>query len=106
MARFNGLELRSIVTAIALGALVACGGPSRDIVGKWRTSDDANAVIWEFAGNGLVTIGTTRGRYTLQGDRVKVETPFGTSVYHFEMSNDQMTFRDSAGSQIRFSKSK
>ena len=104
MAPLRHRELRLILSAVLLLGLIGCGGPSRDIVGKWRTSQDANAVIWEFDRNGLVLIGSTRGKYTLQDDRVKVETAFGKSLYYVQISHDQMTFRDSAGSQIRFNR--
>jgi len=100
--------LQLLISAVLLSVLAACGGPSRDIVGKWQTSAGSNAVVWEFARNGLVVIGGTRGKYSLGdgGGRVKVEMPFGTSVYHVQILHDHMTFRDSTGSQIQFSRIK
>jgi len=85
--------------------LIGCGGPSQDIVGKWRSSSDPNGVVWEFASNGLVTIGSTRGKYTF-GDsgRIKVQTPFEKSVYEITISDDHMTFRESTGSRIEFTR--
>jgi hypothetical protein len=85
-----------------LGAFASCGGPSRDIVGKWRTSDDPNAVVWEFSSNGAVVIGSSRGRYSFgDNNRVKIEMPFGTSVYQMEFTRpDHMTFRESTGSKL------
>jgi hypothetical protein len=106
MARsFSRHQLRLLSSAVLLSLLVGCGGPSREIVGKWRTSSDQNAVVWEFADNGLVVIGTTQGRYSLgDSDRVKIETPFEKSVYEVTISHDHMTFRESTGSRLEFSR--
>jgi hypothetical protein len=95
-----------IASAVLLGALAGCGGPSRDIVGKWRMSQDTNAIAWEFSKNGSVLIGNTRGRYSFgDNNRVKIEMPFGTSVYQMEFSRpDHMTFRESTGSKLEFTR--
>jgi len=53
---FSRHQVRLLVSAVLLSILAACGGPSREIVGKWRTSSDPNSVVWEFADNGLVLI--------------------------------------------------
>jgi len=100
-------HLRLLISAVLWSVLAACGGPSREIVGKWRTSSDPNSVVWEFADNGLVTIGSTRGRYSF-GDsgRVKIETPFEKSVYQLTISRDYMTFRESTGSKLEFTRIK
>jgi hypothetical protein len=100
-------QLRLLISAVLLSVLAACGGPSSEIVGKWRTSSDSNAVVWEFASNGLVTIGSTRGKYSF-GDsgRIKIQTPFEKSVYEVTISHDHMTFRESTGSRIEFSRIK
>jgi hypothetical protein len=104
---FSRHQIRSLIGAVLLSILAACGGPSHDIIGKWRSSADPNGVVWEFAGNGLVTIGSTRGKYTF-GDsgRIKVETPFEKSVYEATISHDHMTFRESTGSRIEFTRIK
>jgi len=88
--------------------LVACGGPAREIVGKWRTSSSPDAVVWEFSDNGLVTIGSTRGKYGFgDSQRIKIQTPFEKSVYEVTMtSRDHMTFRESTGSRIEFDRIK
>src|SRR5260370_31112962 len=70
-----------IALAVLLCAVDGCGGPSHDIVSKWRMSQDANAMVWEFSGNGAVLIGNTRGRDILGRNRVKIETPFARTVY-------------------------
>src|SRR5207244_2047802 len=78
---FSRHQIRLLISAVLLSILAACGGPSREIVGKWRTSSDPNSVVWEFADNGLVLIGSTRGRYRFRdSDRVKLETQFGILV--------------------------
>jgi hypothetical protein len=107
MTHLSRHYVRSIVSAVLLSVLIGCGGPSRDIVGKWRSSADRDAVVWEFASNGRVLIGNTRGKYTFgDGGRVKIETPFSTSVYHLEISHDRMTFRESTGSRMEFTRIK
>jgi hypothetical protein len=92
-----------LTTATLLLILAACGGPSREIIGKWRMSGDPNSVVWEFAATGRVTIGTIRGRYTFGDNRlIKIETPFAKSVYQIEILRDHMTFRESTGSRLQF----
>ncbi len=104
---FSRTRLRLLISAVLLSGLIACGGPSQEIVGKWRSSSDPNGVVWEFASNGLVTIGSTRGKYSF-GDsgRIKVQTPFEKSVYEVTISHDHMTFRESTGSRIEFTRVK
>jgi outer membrane biogenesis lipoprotein LolB len=104
---FSPRQFRLLIAAFLLSLLVACGGPSSQIVGKWRTSSDQNAVIWEFAANGLVTIGSTRGKYSFgDSQRIKIQTPFEKSVYEVTISHDHMTFRESTGSRIEFDRIK
>jgi hypothetical protein len=104
---FSRRQLRSVISVALLSVLAACGGPSQEIIGKWRTSSDPNSVVWEFADNGLVTIGSTRGRYSF-GDsgRIKIETPFEKSVYQLTILRDRMTFRESTGSKLEFTRIK
>jgi len=85
--------------------MAGCGGPSNDIVGKWRMSGSSSAIVWEFSKNGSVLIGNVRGRYRF-GDqnRVKIETPFATSVYQMEISGDRMTLREPGGSKLEFTR--
>jgi hypothetical protein len=105
--QFNHRHVRPLLSAVLLCALSCCGGPSHEIVGKWRTSNDPNAVVWEFASNRLVMIGSTRGKYTFGNTgRIKIETPSGTSVYQAAISHDQMTFQDSSGARLEFSRVK
>ena len=104
---FSRRQIRLFIAAVLLSVLAACGGPSREIVGKWRTSSDPDAIVWEFAANGLVTIGSTRGKYSF-GDsgRIKIQTPFEKSVYEVTIARDHMTFRESTGSRIEFDRIK
>src|SRR5260370_28242231 len=98
---------RVITASAALFCLMAgCGGPSRDIIGKWRMSQDANAMVWEFSGNGAVLIGNTRGRYILDRNRVKIETPFARTVYQTEFSGDRMILTETNGSKLEFTRIK
>ena len=97
-------RLLIIASAVLLAAMAGCGGPSHDIVGKWRMSQDANPMAWEFSENGSVLIGNTRGRYILDRDRVKIETPFAKTVYQMEFSGDQMILREPNGSKLEFTR--
>jgi hypothetical protein len=82
--------------------MAGCGGPSRDIIGKWRMSQDANAIVWEFSENGAVLIGNTRGRYILDRNRIKIETPFARTVYQMEFTGDHMILREPNGPKLDF----
>jgi hypothetical protein len=104
---FSRRQLQLLIAAFFLSVLAGCGGPARAIVGKWRTSSDPNAVVWEFAANGLITIGSTRGKYSFgDSQRIKIQTPFEKSVYEVTISHDHMTFRESTGSRIEFDRIK
>jgi hypothetical protein len=99
-------RLAIIALAVWLCAINGCGRP-HDIVGKWRTSGDANAMVWEFSPNGAVLIGSDKGRYSFGGqNRVKIETPFAKSVYQIEISGDRMTLRQPNGSKLEFTRIK
>jgi hypothetical protein len=84
--------------------MTGCGGPSHDIIGRWRMSQDANAIVWEFSGNGAVLIGSTRGRYILDRNRIKIETAFATTVYQMEFSGDRLILREPNGPKLDFAK--
>src|ERR1044072_9572351 len=88
--------LRIIATAVLLCMMAGCGNSS--IVGKWRLMGGSNAILWEFSANGAVLAGDIRGRYKFgDQDRIKIETPFATSVYQMEISGDHMTLREPGG---------
>ena len=64
-------------------------------------------MIWEFVDDGSVIQGTARGRYSLgDNQRMKIETPFATSVYKIELADDFLTLTDSRGSVLKFTKIK
>jgi hypothetical protein len=97
--------LALIALAILLWAMPSCAGPSHDIVGKGRSSGDANAMIWEFSKNGSVLIGNDRGRYSFgDNNRIKIETRFATSVYQMEFSGDRMILTNPNGSKLEFTR--
>ena len=98
-------RLMVISSAVLLGAFATCGGPSRDIVGKWRLSGGAGETVWEFSKNGSVLIGNVQGRFKF-GDqgRIKIETPFAKSVYLPEISGDRMVLREPGGTKLEFTR--
>jgi hypothetical protein len=98
--------MQPIVLALALSTITSCGGPSRDIIGKWTTAD-ANAIIWEFSPNGSVLVGKDKGRYSF-GDqkRVKIQTSFATSVYQMQISHDHMTLTAPSGLKLELTRIK
>jgi len=98
--------MKSLVALfLAFCLLSSCGG-SHNIVGKWQTGE-ANAVVWEFAPNGLVRIGVDEGRYTF-GDqnRVKIQTRFATSVYQMQFSGEKLILRPPKGGTLELTRVK
>jgi len=83
--------------------MTGCGNSS--IVGKWRMSGTENQTVWEFSGNGSVLVGEVRGRYKFgDRDRIKIETPFATTVYLVELSSDRLVLQDLGGSKLEFTR--
>ena len=100
-------SLATIFALLCLVTLAGCSGPSREIVGKWSTSADANAMVWEFNENGTVMQGSTRCRYSFgDNNRLKIETPFATSVYAMQLAGDKLTLTDSHGTPLSFTRVK
>src|SRR5919198_5859119 len=93
-----------VVLALFLGAIAGCQ-KNREIVGKWRLAGGAGETVWEFSRNGSVRIGNVQGRYRF-GDqgRIKIETPFATSVYLPEISGDRMILREPDGPKLEFTR--
>jgi hypothetical protein len=91
------------VSAVLLFVMPGCGNPS--IVGKWRMSGAENQTVWEFSGNGSVLVGEVRGRYKF-GDqgRIKIETPFATTVYLVTLSSDRLVLQELGGSKLEFAR--
>ena len=93
------------VFAILLLIMAGCGNSS--IVGKWRLSGAENQTVWEFSGNGSVLVGEVRGRYKFGGqDRIKIETPFATTVYLIKLSSDRLVLEDLGGSKLEFTRAR
>lgn len=99
----SSLRLRILLLALVF-AFAGCGSSS--VVGKWRLmGGESDAILWEFSTNGGVVMGHIRGKYTL-GDqnRIKIETPFATTVYQLKISGDEMTLQEPGGSKLEFTR--
>ncbi len=97
-------RLRIIAIALVF-AIAGCGNST--IVGKWRLLSGSNAILWEFSANGAVLVGDIRGRYKFgDQDRIKIETPFATTVYQLKISGDRMTLQEPGGSKLEFTRIK
>jgi len=103
---FCGSWLAVVASAILLCGLAGCENSQADIVGKWQMGGEANAMIWEFSKDSSILVGNTRGKYTLDRDRVKIQTPGGTTVYQMNLSEDRMILTSPGGSKIEFTRSK
>ena len=94
-----------LVPALAILLLVMAGCGNSSIVGKWRMLGTENQTVWEFSRNGSVLVGEVHGRYKFGGqDRIKIETPFATTVYLVELSSDQLVLQDLGGSKLEFTR--
>jgi hypothetical protein len=90
-------------SAVLLFVMAGCGNSS--IVGKWRMSGAESQTIWEFSSNGSVLVGEVRGRYKFgDQERIKIETPFATTVYLVTLSSDQLVLQDLGGSKLEFTR--
>src|SRR6476646_1729133 len=93
---------RIIASAVLLFAIASCGNSS--IIGKWRMAG-SNATVWEFFSNGVVLVGDVHGRYKFgDQDRIKIETPFATTVYKMTISCDQMVLQEPDGPKLEFTR--
>ncbi len=55
--------------------------------------------------NGSVLVGEVRGRYKFGNqDRIKIETPFATTVYLVTLSSDQLVLQEPGGSKLEFTR--
>ena len=100
----NRARLLSITaSAVVVLILVGCGNSS--IVGKWRMSGTENQTVWEFSANGSVLVGEVPGRYKFgDHDRIKIETPFATTVYQVTISSDQLVLQEPGGSKLELTR--
>jgi hypothetical protein len=96
-------QLFAAASAVLLFVMAGCGNSS--IVGKWRLSGAGNQTVWEFLSNGSVHVGEVRGRYKF-GDqgRIKIETPFATTVYLVQLSSDQLVLQELGGAKLEFTR--
>jgi len=93
------------VTASAVALFVISGCGKSSIVGKWRMSGAEDQTVWEFSGNGSVLVGEVRGRYKFgDQDRIKIQTPFATTVYQVTISHDQLVLQEPGGSKLEFTR--
>ena len=93
--------------ALAAVILALAGCENSSIVGKWRMSGAENQTVWEFSSNGSVLAGEVPGRYKLgDQDRIKIETPFSTTVYQLKVSTDQLVLQEPGGSKLEFTRVK
>ena len=68
-------------------------------------SGTENQTVWEFSGNGDVIVGEVRGRYKLgDQDRIKIQTPFATTVYLVKVSSDQLVLQELGGPKLEFTR--
>ena len=103
--RFSQSRFSSIIaSAVLLFAMGGCGNGS--IIGKWRMAGGSNATVWEFKANGGVLVGDVQGRYKFgDQDRIKIETPFATTVYVARISRDQLVLEEpGSGSTLEFTR--
>jgi hypothetical protein len=103
---FSQFKPRLQIIALALAfAMAGCG--NSNIVGKWRMMGGSDATLWEFSANGAVLVGDMRGRYKFgDQDRIKIQTPFATTVYQMKISGDRMTLQEPGGSKLEFTRIK
>jgi len=68
-------------------------------------SGSENQTVWEFSDNGSVSVGEVHGRYKFgDQDRIKIETPFATTVYVVKVSSDQLVLQELSGSKLEFTR--
>src|SRR5215472_16721307 len=90
-------------SALLFFVFASCG--NSNIVGKWRMSGAESQTVWEFLSNGSVLVGEVRGRYKFgDQDRIKIETPFATTVYRVKVSSDQLVLEEPSGSKLEFTR--
>jgi hypothetical protein len=66
-------------------------------------SGGSDATVWEFKTNGAVLVGDVSGTYKFgDQDRIKIQTPFATTVYQLKISGDQMILEEPGGGKLEF----
>ncbi len=93
--------------ALLLCILTGCGGPTKPIVGKWKTTVDASESTWEFSGNGALTQDGAPGRYSFgDSERIKIQTQTATFAYRIEIKGDAMIWIATNGARTEFTRVK
>jgi hypothetical protein len=70
-------------------------------------SGGSDAMVWEFSSNGAVLVGDVSGRYKFgDQDRIKIQTPFATTVYQLKISGDQMILEEPGSGTLEFTRIK
>src|SRR5438093_11869738 len=93
---------RIIASAVLLFAIAGCGNSS--IIGKWGMAG-SKATVWEFSSNGGVLVEDVHGRYKFgEQDRIKIETPFSTTLYQMKLSGGRMTLEEPGRPKLEFTK--
>ena len=91
-----------LMLTLTIFSAASCGR-SHQLTGKWRAMRGDPPMIWEFSADGSVTQGGVRGRYSFgDNERIKIETPFATSVYQVEIAGDRLTLIDARGAKLEF----
>jgi hypothetical protein len=89
------------LAASVIVLLVMSGCGNSNVVGKWRMAGAENQAVWEFSSNGSVLVGDVPGRYKFgDQDRIKIETPFSTTVYEVKISSEQLVLQEPGGSKL------
>jgi len=99
-------SVATLMIALSILAVAGCGGPNREIVGKWRATSDAT-MVWEFFNNGSMQMGDRPGRYSFQDQtRLQIKTSAATFVYGIDLAGDRMTLRETKGPKLEFTRVK
>lgn len=96
----------SLIIALSILAVAGCGGPNREILGKWHARSDAT-MVWEFFANGSMQMSDRPGRYSFQDrSRLQIKTSAATFVYGIELAGDRMTLKEARGPTLEFTRVK
>lgn len=88
----------ALLVLVSSLVLSACDGPSTEILGRWKSMDAANPLVWEFSRGRNVRVGDEPGLYTLNGQkRLQIRTKSATFVYDVEFRPDRMIWKQPKG---------
>lgn len=99
LKRMRDITLRfSLVLLVTVFALGACDGPSTEILGRWKSTEATNPLVWEFSRGRNVQVGDEPGLYTLNGqNRLQIRTKSATFVYDVEFRPGRMIWKQPNG---------